>query len=110
MSASALSGSAPPGHAFGRGRGSAANGVALSLKEILVTSHVQGNGTSQAALPTVYRPIRFNPKDRRTFIGGSDARIIMGDDQADLIRLWQQKRGGEPVDSFNAVFARVVCV
>ncbi|MBV1699923.1 MAG: YqaJ viral recombinase family protein [Hyphomicrobiales bacterium] len=31
--------------------------------------------------------------DRRYFIGGSDARIIMGDDQAALIRLWQEKRG-----------------
>jgi predicted phage-related endonuclease len=37
--------------------------------------------------------------DRRTFIGGSDARIIMGDDQAALLRLWQEKRGEiEPVD------------
>jgi predicted phage-related endonuclease len=31
--------------------------------------------------------------DRRTFIGGSDARIIMGNDEAALIRLWQEKRG-----------------
>ncbi len=31
--------------------------------------------------------------DRRSFIGGSDARIIMGDDQKALIRLWQEKRG-----------------
>jgi predicted phage-related endonuclease len=30
---------------------------------------------------------------RRTFIGGSDARIIMGDDQDKLIRLWHEKRG-----------------
>jgi len=30
---------------------------------------------------------------RRTFIGGSDARIIMGDDEAALIRLWHEKRG-----------------
>jgi predicted phage-related endonuclease len=29
---------------------------------------------------------------RRDFIGGSDARIIMGD-QAKLIRLWREKRG-----------------
>jgi predicted phage-related endonuclease len=27
---------------------------------------------------------------RRTFIGGSDARIIMGDDEAALIRLWRE--------------------
>ena len=35
----------------------------------------------------------------RYFIGGSDARIIMGDDQAALIRLWREKRGEiEPQD------------
>jgi predicted phage-related endonuclease len=31
--------------------------------------------------------------DRRYFIGGSDARIIMGQDEKALIRLWQEKRG-----------------
>ena len=31
--------------------------------------------------------------DRRSFIGGSDARVIMGDDEARLIRLWREKRG-----------------
>jgi hypothetical protein len=31
--------------------------------------------------------------DRRFFIGGSDARIIMGSDEADLIQLWREKRG-----------------
>jgi len=31
--------------------------------------------------------------DRRTFIGGSDARIIMGEDEAALLRLWREKRG-----------------
>jgi predicted phage-related endonuclease len=31
--------------------------------------------------------------DRRYFIGGSDARIIMGDDEAALQRLWREKRG-----------------
>jgi YqaJ-like viral recombinase domain len=31
--------------------------------------------------------------DRRYFIGGSDARIIMGSDEAALIQLWRQKRG-----------------
>ena len=39
-----------------------------------------------------------NP-DRRTFIGGSDARIIMGEDEAALLRLWREKRGEvEPAD------------
>jgi predicted phage-related endonuclease len=37
--------------------------------------------------------------NRRTFLGGSDARVIMGDDQALLVRLWREKRGEiEPED------------
>jgi predicted phage-related endonuclease len=37
--------------------------------------------------------------ERRYFIGGSDARIIMGDSEAALRRLWQEKRGEiEPED------------
>src|ERR1700716_3331906 len=40
-----------------------------------------------------------NCSDRRSFIGGSDARIIMGDDDAALLRLWREKRGeAEPED------------
>jgi predicted phage-related endonuclease len=35
----------------------------------------------------------LNSFDRRHFIGGSDARIIMGQDEKALIRLWQEKRG-----------------
>src|SRR6202165_2786105 len=43
--------------------------------------------------------LRFKPADRRHFIGGSDARIIMGDDEAALLRLWREKRGeAEPED------------
>ena len=39
------------------------------------------------------------PADRRSFIGGSDARIIMGEDDAALLRLWREKRGEvEPED------------
>jgi predicted phage-related endonuclease len=38
-------------------------------------------------------------ESRRSFIGGSDARIIMGDDEAALVRLWREKRGDlEPED------------
>jgi hypothetical protein len=36
---------------------------------------------------------------RRYFIGGCDARIIIGDDEASLVRLWKEKRGElEPED------------
>jgi len=38
-------------------------------------------------------------RNRRAFIGGSDARIIMGEDEAALVRLWKEKRGEvEPGD------------
>ena len=38
-------------------------------------------------------------KDRRSFVGGSDARIIMGSDEPALVRLWREKRGEvEPED------------
>jgi predicted phage-related endonuclease len=41
----------------------------------------------------------WNPAGRRYFIGGSDGRIIMGDDEAALVRLWREKRGEiEPED------------
>jgi len=37
--------------------------------------------------------------NRRGFIGGSDARIVMGSDEAALLRLWREKRGeAEPQD------------
>jgi predicted phage-related endonuclease len=49
------------------------------------------------SLPPNTSPLKRS--DRRNFIGGSDARIIMGDDEAALIRLWQEKRGEvEPQD------------
>jgi predicted phage-related endonuclease len=60
---------------------------------------VQRNGTANPTGSTTYIPIRFDPTDRRTFIGGSDARIIMGEDEANLVRLWREKRGEiEPED------------
>jgi predicted phage-related endonuclease len=44
-------------------------------------------------------PQHLKAENRRHFIGGSDARIIMGDDEGALIRLWQEKRGeAEPED------------
>src|SRR5438093_4489546 len=38
-------------------------------------------------------------QDRHSFIGGSDTRVIMGKDEAELVRLWREKRGeAEPED------------
>jgi predicted phage-related endonuclease len=43
--------------------------------------------------------LRNRNSDRRHFIGGSDARIIMGDNEEALVRLWREKRGDlEPED------------
>jgi predicted phage-related endonuclease len=39
--------------------------------------------------------------DRHSFIGGSDARIIMGDDEAALVLLWRQKRGEEEPEDLS---------
>ena len=40
-----------------------------------------------------------NTPRRRTAIGGSDARVVMGGDEAALLRLWREKRGeAEPED------------
>ena len=49
------------------------------------------------AMPKIGQRAEMNK--RRSFIGGSDARIIMGDDEARLLRLWREKRGEvEPED------------
>jgi predicted phage-related endonuclease len=44
-----------------------------------------------------------NKLDRRGFIGGSDARIIMGSDEAGLISLWREKRGEIEPEDLSAV-------
>ena len=49
-----------------------------------------------------------NALDRTGFIGGSDARIIMGDDADALHRLWQEKRGEvEPEDLSNNLIVQL---
>jgi predicted phage-related endonuclease len=48
------------------------------------------------------------PVDRRTFIGGSDARIIMGHNEDTLQRLWREKRGEvEPRDFSNNLIVQL---
>jgi predicted phage-related endonuclease len=43
--------------------------------------------------------VRTPPAERRSFIGGSDARIVLGTDEAALLRLWREKRGeADPED------------
>jgi predicted phage-related endonuclease len=65
-----------------------------------VPSPIRASVTGESAKRSTIQPSnRIKPVDRRYFIGGSDARIIMGTDEAALIRLWQEKRGEiEPQD------------
>ena len=49
--------------------------------------------------------------NRRHFIGGSDARIIMGADETALLRLWREKRGeAEPEDLSGNLIVQLGCV
>src|SRR6267142_526442 len=50
------------------------------------------NSVNGGAVPTVDRTAAIT-HDRRQFLGGSDARIIMGKDEKELLRLWREKRG-----------------
>ena len=50
-------------------------------------------------MPDHLAKLEINRINRRFFIGGSDPRIIMGDNHDALMRLWRQKRGEiEPED------------
>jgi len=52
-------------------------------------------------LPFESTPISPKRLSRRSFIGGSDARIIMGSDEAALLRLWCEKRGEAAPDDLS---------
>ena len=56
------------------------------------------------------RVARHPASTRRSLIGGSDARIIMGSDEAALLRLWQEKRGEiEPEDLSGNLIVQLGC-
>jgi len=57
------------------------------------------NGGAMPKISSVSAPLR----DRRHFIGGSDARIIMGKDEKALHRLWREKRGEAPPPDLSNV-------
>ena len=55
--------------------------------------------------------VAVNKQVRRAFIGGSDARIIMGDDEGALVRLWREKRGeAEPADFSENLLVQIGAV
>jgi predicted phage-related endonuclease len=46
-------------------------------------------------------PIQPYRLGRRAFVGGSDARIIMGSDEQALVRLWREKRGEAELEDLS---------
>ena len=62
-------------------------------------AHEHKEEPSDTATVRSSSPTLEKRRHRRHFIGGSDARIIMSDDEAALLRLWREKRGEvEPED------------
>jgi predicted phage-related endonuclease len=56
----------------------------------------------------VHNKLLADSVDRRSFIGGSDAKIIMGEDEAALLRLWREKRGEiQPEDLSNNLIVQL---
>jgi hypothetical protein len=67
----------------------------------LITGERANQSTSPrvANLPAVNLPaVRMKPADGCYFAGGSDARVIIGSDEASLLRLWRENRGDKPED------------
>jgi predicted phage-related endonuclease len=59
------------------------------------------------AMPKTNGSAKILP-DRRHFIGGSDARIIMGKDDKALLRLWREKRGeAAPLDLSDVLIVQL---
>ena len=53
--------------------------------------------------------IQEQVKTVRYFIGGSDARIIMGEDEGALVGVWREKRGEvEPEDLSSNLIVQLV--
>jgi YqaJ-like viral recombinase domain len=72
--------------------------IAIAASEPPLASRPDAAESSASVVPRGTEALMSDNK-RRAFIGGSDARIIMGDDEAALVRLWREKRGeAEPDD------------
>src|SRR6266540_542267 len=68
---------------------------------------VADQGGSNMSNPPIPK-VRGGLSDRRYFIGGSDARVIMGADEAALLRLWREKRGeAEPEDLSGSLIVQL---
>ena len=52
---------------------------------------------------SIYHRKQLHKPDRRHFIGGSDARVIMGKDEKSLLRLCKEKRGEVPAPDLSDV-------
>jgi predicted phage-related endonuclease len=74
----------------------ASHAILLVSKRLVALVLTGETAMSQASLKSV------NNLERRYFIGGSDARVIMGHDEAALLRLWREKRGAAAPEDLSA--------
>src|SRR5437762_1879003 len=78
----------------------------MSSRRSVTKRTIVGVVMSEQAIPP--KNISAARSERRSFIGGSDARTIMGDDEAALVRLWREKRGEvEPEDLSNNLIVQL---
>src|SRR5437588_7256236 len=71
----------------------------MTQTDSVPSSSRESNPDASAIQSTNDWSVRPKLQDRLSFIGGSDARTIMGNDEPALIRLWREKRGEvEPED------------
>ena len=71
----------------------------VPLSHVQLPQHPVYHINFEVAMSDSLRKASMIKPNRRTFIGGSDARIIMGSDEIALVRLWREKRGeAEPKD------------
>src|SRR5438067_4582322 len=71
----------------------------MTQTDSVPSSSRESNPDASAIQSTNDWSVRPKLQDRLSFIGGSDARTIMGNDEPALLRLWREKRGEvEPED------------
>ena len=82
-----------------QGRSSHSHLCACHRHCAVLLSHVHLTQERKAVMSASPTPHNRKESLRRAFIGGSDARVIMGNDESALQRIWREKRGElEPQD------------
>jgi hypothetical protein len=72
--------------------------------------HIEGHSQPQEDARMTLITQAPHPRNRGSYIGGSDARIVLGKDENALIQLWKEKRGEiEPEDLSGNLLVQFGC-